>query len=141
MTCTGFILTRHWRDTPHGTEIDFWLATDDGPRKIRLTAQTSVAFAEAGQRASIAALMDQSGGIELRDLQLKTFQQTPVIGVYASRYKALTAFERTLREHGIRMYEADIRPRERYLMERFISAGVSVEGGRVDGATIFDCKL
>ncbi|MPQ59613.1 DNA polymerase II [Duganella sp. FT27W] len=141
MTCTGFILTRHWRDTPHGTEIDFWLATDDGPRKIRLTAQTSVAFAEAGQRAAIAALMDQSGGIELRDLQLKTFQQTPVIGVYASRYKALTAFERTLREHGIRMYEADIRPPERYLMERFISAGVTVEGGRVEGATIFDCKL
>ena len=141
MTCTGFILTRHWRDTPHGTEIDFWLATDDGPRKIRLTAQTSVAFAEAGQRAAIAALMDQSGGIELRDLQLKTFQQEPVIGVYASRYKALTAFERTLREHGIRMYEADIRPPERYLMERFISAGVTVEGGRVEGATIFDCKL
>ncbi|TYQ17254.1 UNVERIFIED_ORG: DNA polymerase-2 [Zoogloea ramigera] len=141
MTCTGFILTRHWRDTAHGTEIDFWLATDDGPRKIRLTAQTSVAFAEAGQRAAIAALMDQSGGIELRDLQLKTFQQEPVIGVYASRYKALTAFERTLREHGIRMYEADIRPPERYLMERFISAGVTVEGGRVEGATIFDCKL
>jgi len=141
MTCTGFILTRHWRDTAHGTEIDFWLATDDGPRKIRLTAQTSVAFAEAGQRSAIAALMDQSGGIELRDLQLKTFQQEPVIGVYASRYKALTAFERTLREHGIRMYEADIRPPERYLMERFISAGVTVEGGRVEGATIFDCKL
>ena len=141
MTCTGFILTRHWRDTPHGTEIDFWLATDDGPRKIRLTAQTSVAFAEAGQRSAIAALIDQSGGIELRDLQLKTFQQEPVIGVYASRYKALTAFERTLREHGIRMYEADIRPPERYLMERFISAGVHVEGGRVEGTTIFNCKF
>nr|WP_310182082.1 DNA polymerase II [Duganella sp. 3397] len=141
MTCTGFILTRHWRDTAHGTEIDFWLATDDGPRKIRLTAQTSVAFAEAGQRAAIEALMDQSGGIELRDLQLKTFQQEPVVGVYASRYKALTALERTLREHGIRMYEADIRPPERYLMERFISAGVNVEGGRIEGHTIFDCKL
>ncbi len=141
MTCTGFILTRHWRDTAHGTEIDFWLATDDGPRKIRLTAQTSVAFAEAGQRAAIEALMDQSGGIELRDLQLKTFQQQPVVGVYASRYKALTALERTLREHGIRMYEADIRPPERYLMERFISAGVNVEGGRIEGHTIFDCKL
>ena len=141
MTCTGFILTRHWRDTAHGTEIDFWLATDDGPRKIRLTAQTSVAFAEAGQRAAIEALMDQLCGIELRDLQLKTFQQEPVVGVYASRYKALTAFERTLREHGIRMYEADIRPPERYLMERFISAGVNVEGGRIEGHTIFDCKL
>jgi DNA polymerase-2 len=141
MTCTGFILTRHWRDTAHGTEIDFWLATDDGPRKIRLTAQTSIAFAEAGQRSAIEALMDKSGAIELRDLQLKTFQQEPVIGVYAARYKALTALERTLREHGIRMHEADIRPPERYLMERFIFAGVTVEGGRVEGSTTFDCKL
>ncbi|WP_431768705.1 hypothetical protein, partial [Serratia marcescens] len=28
----GFLLTRHWRDTPAGTEVEFWLATDAGPR-------------------------------------------------------------------------------------------------------------
>ena len=137
----GFILTRHWRDAPNGTEIEFWLATDDGPRKIRLTMQTSVAFAEARERSAIEALLDKSDGIELRELKLKTFEQEPVIGVYSSRYKQLTALERTLREHGIKMYEADIRPPERYLMERFITAGVQVEGGRADGAIIRDCKL
>jgi len=137
----GFILTRHWRDAPNGTEIEFWLATDDGPRKIRLTMQTSVAFAEARERPAIEALLDKSDGIELRELKLKTFEREPVIGVYSSRYKQLTALERTLRDHGIKMYEADIRPPERYLMERFITAGVQVEGGRVEGATIRDCKL
>lgn len=137
----GFILTRHWRDAPNGTEIEFWLATDDGPRKIRLTTQTSVAFAEARERSAIEALLDKSAGVELRELQLKTFEQEPVIGVYSSRYKQLTALERTLRDHGIKMYEADIRPPERYLMERFITAGVQVEGGRVEGTTIHDCKL
>lgn len=137
----GFILTRHWRDAPNGTEIEFWLATDDGPRKIRLTMQTSVAFAEARERSAIEALLDKSDGIELRELKLKTFEQEPVIGVYSSRYKQLTALERTLRDHGIKMYEADIRPPERYLMERFITAGVQVEGGRVDGSTVRDCKL
>ncbi|MET0264209.1 MAG: DNA polymerase II, partial [Duganella sp.] len=141
MTSTGFILTRHWRDTAHGTEIEFWLATDHGPRKIRLNAQASVAFAQAGQRAAIEALLDPASGMALRELELKTFQQQAVIGIYASRYKALTAFERTLRDHGIKLYEADIRPPERYLMERFITAGVCIEGGRTDGATIHDCKL
>ncbi|WP_337459557.1 hypothetical protein, partial [Stutzerimonas stutzeri] len=29
----GFILTRHWRETPVGTEVSFWLATDNGPRR------------------------------------------------------------------------------------------------------------
>ncbi|MHA0460524.1 class II aldolase/adducin family protein, partial [Escherichia coli] len=31
MAQAGFILTRHWRDTPQGTEVSFWLATDNGP--------------------------------------------------------------------------------------------------------------
>ncbi|GJJ00607.1 DNA polymerase [Duganella rhizosphaerae] len=138
----GFILTRHWRDAANGTEIEFWLATDDGPKKIRLTAQTSVAFAEARQRSAIEALIDDKSGIELRELELKTFQQEPVVGIYASRYKQLTALERTLREHGIKMLEADIRPPERYLMERFITAAVQFEGGRAEGAsTIHNCKL
>ncbi|WP_332851445.1 DNA polymerase II [Duganella sp. S19_KUP01_CR8] len=138
----GFILTRHWRDADYGTEIEFWLATDDGPKKIRLTAQTSVAFAEARQRSAIEALIDDKSGIELRPLELKTFQQEPVVGIYSSRYKQLTALERTLREHGIKMLEADIRPPERYLMERFITAAVQFEGGRAEGASVIhNCKL
>ncbi len=46
----GFLLTRHWRDTPAGTEVEFWLATDAGPRQLRLPPQTSVAFIPAEQR-------------------------------------------------------------------------------------------
>jgi len=137
----GFILTRHWRDTAQGTEIEFWLATDAGPQKVRLTSQTSVAFAEAEQRAAIAALLTQQQGIELRELALKSFRNQPVIGLYASRYKQLTAFERTLGEHGIALYEADIRPPERYLMERFITAGVQIEGGQWQGNVVHNCKL
>ena len=29
----GFILTRHWHDTPTGTAVEFWLATDAGLRR------------------------------------------------------------------------------------------------------------
>ncbi len=32
----GFLLTRHWRDTPSGTEVEFWLATDNGPLQVTL---------------------------------------------------------------------------------------------------------
>ena len=53
----GFILTRHWRDTPAGTEVDFWLATDDGPRHLRLPPQPSVAFIPAEQRERAEALL------------------------------------------------------------------------------------
>lgn len=40
----GFVLTRHWHDTPEGTCVEFWLATDQGPRQLRLAPQESVAF-------------------------------------------------------------------------------------------------
>jgi hypothetical protein len=34
----GFLLTRHWRDTAAGTEVDFWLATEAVPRRVRVGA-------------------------------------------------------------------------------------------------------
>lgn len=49
MAQAGFILTRHWRDTPQGTEVSFWLATDNGPLQVTLAPQESVAFIPADQ--------------------------------------------------------------------------------------------
>lgn len=53
----GFVLTRHWRDTPAGTEVEFWLATDAGPRRVRLPHQPSVAFIPAEQREAAERLL------------------------------------------------------------------------------------
>ncbi|WP_395406064.1 DNA polymerase II [Pseudoduganella sp. UC29_106] len=137
----GFILTRHWRDTRDGTEIEFWLATDDGPRKITLTSQPSVAFAEASLRSTIEPLLEDMRGIDVRELPLKTFQHEPVVGVYATHYKQLLALEKKLRERGIPLLEADIRPPERFLMERFITAGVEVDGDKMRPAPEYRPKL
>lgn len=137
----GFILTRRWWDTPAGTEIEYWLATDDGPLKVLLTAQTSVAFVETRFRATLEAELATMSGVELRDLKLKTFQQGPVVGVYAKQFRKLGQLARKLQRQNIPLLEADVRPHERYLMERFITAGVSVEGGRLEPSRVIDCKL
>lgn len=138
---SGFILTRHWRDTAAGTEIAYWLATEAGPRKVLLTAQTSVAFVEARHRGAVEALLPKMPGLELRELALKTFGQQPVVGVYASHFRLLRKLAQTLRPQAIALFEADVRPHERYLMERFITAGVVVEGGVLDGTTLVDGRL
>src|SRR5262249_37459073 len=80
-------------------------------------------------------------GIDLRELPLKTFQHEPVVGVYATHYKQLLALEKKLRERGVPLYEADIRPPERFLMERFITAGVEVDGDRMKPAPAYRPKL
>ena len=137
----GFILTRRWRDVAAGTEIEYWLATDVGPMKIVLSSQTSVAFVEAKHRASVEAHLAAMPGTEVRELELKTFHQAPVVGVYAKHFRQLGQLARALRAQSVALLEADVRPHDRFLMERFITAGVLVEGGRVDRFTIVDCKL
>ena len=124
----GFVLTRHWRDTPAGSEVEFWLATDAGPRRVRLAPQPSVAFLPAVQRCQAEALLQGERGVELRELGLRDFQQRPVLGLYCASHRQLLKLDRRLREAGVDLYEADIRPPERYLMERFITAPVLFGG-------------
>jgi DNA polymerase-2 len=125
----GFLLTRHWHDTAAGTEVEFWLATDEGPRHIRLAPQPSVAFIPAAQRGQAEAALRGERGFELRSLALSDFRRRPVLGLYCRQYRQLLRLEKRLRENGIDVYEADVRPPERYLMERFITAPVWF-GGR-----------
>ncbi|XGB20971.1 DNA polymerase II [Comamonas thiooxydans] len=137
----GFILTRNWRDTPAGVELEYWLATDSGPLKVLLAAQKSVAFVEARHREAVEAQLSPLAGVELRELGLKSFQQEPVLGVYAGSFRQLRRLARTLQQLGIPLLEADVRPHERYLMERFITAGVALQGGRTEHAALVNCKL
>jgi DNA polymerase-2 len=129
----GFLLTRHWRDTAAGTEVDFWLATDDGPRHIRLAPQQSVAFIPVEQREQAEALLRGERWVELRPLALSDFHRRPVLGLYCRQYRQLMKLEKRLRENGIDVYEADVRPPERYLMERFITAPVWFGGEPAPG--------
>lgn len=127
----GFILTRHWRDTPQGTQITFWLATHEGPRQVQLRAQESVAFIPVAQqeRAEQVLRQETSGSaVRWRTLELKDFQHRSVLGLYCRQYRTLTRLDKALRAAGVDVYEADVSPPERYMMERFITAPVLFEG-------------
>ncbi|UUN90696.1 DNA polymerase II [Pseudomonas extremorientalis] len=120
----GFVLTRHWRDTPAGTEVSFWLATDKGPRFIRLPVQTSVMFIPEAHRKPLDWLLKGERDIELRPLQLCDFHHRPVLGLYTRQHRQAMDVEKRLRAAGVDVYEGDVRPPERYMMERFITAPV-----------------
>ena len=124
----GFVLTRHWRDTAAGTEVEFWLATDEGPRRVRLAMQRSVAFVPLEQIEPIRRLIEHEREVELRPLALSDFRHRPVLGLYCHQYRQLIQLARQIMDAGLDIYEADIRPPERYLMERFITAPVWFSG-------------
>jgi DNA polymerase-2 len=129
----GFLLTRHWHDTDAGVETEFWLATDDGPRRVRLAAQPAIAFIPAEQRATAELILARERGWELRPLALSDFHHRPVLGLYCRQYRQLLRLEKKLRQQGVDVYEADVRPPERYLMERFITAPVAFTGQAAEG--------
>jgi len=100
----GFLLTRHWRDTAQGTELIFWLATDDGPLQVTLPPQESVAFIPESQRAQVerllqAPLVEQP--LELRDkAMLEVLYAT---GLRVSELVGLTMSDISLRQGVVRV--------------------------------------
>jgi DNA polymerase-2 len=137
----GFVLTRHWRDTPAGTEVEFWLATDTGPQRIRLPHQSSVAFIPAAQREQAETLLRGEKNVELRPLALLDFEHRPVLGLYCQQHGQLMRLETALRKAGVDVFEADVRPPERYMMERFITAPVRFSGTPNAEGLLLDAQM
>ncbi len=137
----GFVLTRHWRDTPAGTEVSFWLATDQGPRYIRLPVQTSVMFIPEAHRKPLDWLLKGERDVELRPLQLCDFHHRPVLGLYNRQHRQLMDLEKRLRAAGVDVYEGDVRPPERYMMERFITAPVWFGGTPQATGVLSDAQM
>ena len=119
------------------------MATDAGPRLLRLPPQTSVAFIPLEQKEQAELVLRGERDADMRPLALLDFQHRPVFGLYCRQYRTLLKLAKRLREHGVDVYESDIRPPERYLMERFITAPVAFSGqsNPVAGGPLLDCVL
>lgn len=124
----GYILTRHWRDLGTHTEVEFWLSTQAGPRLLRLRSQPSVAFIPAEHHNEASRIVKNDTRAEFRPLSLKDFRQRPILGLYVQPYRQLIGFSKKLTQAGVDVYEADIQPPDRYMMERFITAPVVFRG-------------
>ncbi|HHE6470449.1 TPA: DNA polymerase II [Providencia rettgeri] len=120
----GFILSRHWRDTRHGVEVSYWLLTDNQPQKVTVPYQKAIGFLAESQFPQVKHLLDEQPNITYRLLELIDFKREKVYAIYCHQYRQLQNLEKNCNELGIELLETDIRPSERYLMERFIAASV-----------------
>ena len=118
----GFLLTRHWHDTRQGVRLEFWLSTTKGPLRIFLNNQHSIFFIRQSDAAQVTQLMQGWNGVSIKSLELKTFKFETVSGVYFESQQAIYRARDLLAQQQIPCYESDIRPAERFLNERFITA-------------------
>ncbi|MEX1032390.1 MAG: 3'-5' exonuclease, partial [Cellvibrionaceae bacterium] len=121
----AFLLTRQWRDTPHGISLDLWLAGEEGPVFVEITGQEAVFFVLEDDVPALTNLIAVS---RTGEAKLRNVSNRAVVPVYFSSQRQLREAASQLQSMGISHWEADIRPPERFLMERFITGGVDIEG-------------
>ncbi len=120
-----FILTREWQQTQQGVELCYWGTTGDKAVKLLITNQPSVCFIQTKQKldANLAQLFQQRKTLELTD-----FDGNQVDGLYFSNQHQLRNFSDQIYQRGLKLYESDVKPTDRFLMERFITASCEVFG-------------
>lgn len=118
MSLDAYLLTRHWRDTPQGIELSLWASSARGPVNLLVQGQQAVCFIERSVQAALPA------GTRRKPLQLTLLHGEAVDGLYFHQQRDL----QQLRLSDVPLCESDIKPVDRYLMERFIRAPVLVDG-------------
>ncbi len=103
--------------------------------------QPSVVFIPEAHRKPLDWLLKGERDLELRSLQLCDFHHRPVLGLYARQHRQLMDIEKRLRAAGVDVYEGDVRPPERYMMERFITAPVWFGGTADASGTLLDAQM
>jgi len=127
---SGFLLTRQAQDTSLGIKISLWLKTQLGPVKLEVLNELAVFFIENDfvDYAKQCLLSRKINVEKINSLSLKTFNQQGVSGFYFKYMRDFYAARESLKLQGIKCYEDDFRPDDRYLMERFITAGINFFG-------------
>ena len=127
----GFLLTRQVKDKGNALQITLWLKSEQGPVKLLIDNEFAVFFVESQQHDFASTLLRQQNIplVKIKPLTLKTFKQQSVVAYYFSTLRSFYRARELLKENMvngqvIKCYEDDIRPDDRFLMERFITADI-----------------
>jgi DNA polymerase-2 len=115
----AFLLSREWRDADDGVEIVLWARAKETPVRVRLSRQEAVMFVP--REAST-----WSGRRVPRPLA--TLEGSPVDALYFRSQRALVEERERARDAGEVVLESDVKPSDRYLMERFVTGALHIEG-------------
>lgn len=127
----GFLLTAHGEDRAGRHELHYFGRASFGPFEIIIDKEKPLFFVEHE-----AAIKPLGISFERRPLGLKNFSGQAMDACYFATQSDLYKVKD---DGGVRTYEADVRPTERFLMERFIKGQVEFSGDFVEenGVRVF----
>ncbi|XOV85935.1 MAG: DNA polymerase II [Pseudomonadota bacterium] len=122
---SGFLLTRQLDEQETRQEIIYWFITPEGPSRVIITEPESVFFLSVAEARAAGAALGQARQVQV---DLQTFEREPVVACYFRTQRQLALARSRLEQIGIYPREGDLRPPDRYLMERFVTSGASIFG-------------
>jgi DNA polymerase II len=125
-TLDCFLLTAHYRDAGAKFEITLWGAADSGER-VRVFADDfrPMFFCRRSTPADVTA-----SAAERKALNMRALDMNDLDCLYFGTHAAMQQAAGSLRAAGYPVYESDVNPLQRYLMERMVSGSMRVNGAR-----------
>lgn len=129
LTEQGFILSKQQFDRNGVLVLCYWLKTPVGQVRLLVEGQESLFFVSQAQRDRLEKLLTKQGiSHRIGDKAFLHFSQAPHFAVYFASLSTYFSARDVAKEHGITLYEDDIRHCDRYLMERHIRAAMWFSG-------------
>ncbi len=121
----GFILSKGTFHRRGKAYVELWVKTDEGPVHLISSAQCPLCFIARDQvdtlKQKATALLNK---LHLTDDGFTTLEQIPVTTIKTTTENAMHQLRQLALVEGIKLYEADIRLADRFLMERFIYGSI-----------------
>jgi DNA polymerase II len=95
---------------------------------LRFCEQEAVCFFPSTQQQELEEVLRQHKGWRIAPTQLKNFAGEAMSALYLKSQRKLFDIRDRLSAKNITLSEADLKPTDRFLMERFITAALSIEG-------------
>ncbi|GAA0298922.1 DNA polymerase II [Psychrosphaera haliotis] len=128
----GFILTRNQYDAGGRLVFEIWVKTSIGLAKLLIEDQEAVCFVRATDLDALkSALKLQSSPAYFKPLPLRNFDNEPMVALYSPSLRAYYKVKQVAETYQIELFEADVKPIDRYLMERFVKGDVEFVGDLV----------
>ncbi len=121
-TGKGFILTRAAYDSRGRCTLKYIGRSKTGTFHIIINSHKPLFF--VNRNSEIPDLP----GMDRRQVELQSFSDKDVDALYFESLNYYYEGKRALQNKQIQMFESDIRPADRYLMERFINGSVEIIG-------------
>lgn len=129
-TLPAYVLSRSQRQTHRGLVLELWLSTTRGPVRALVNDPSALFFVERHASTRVG---------RRRNVALRSARGEPVDAVYFEGLRDLRDERDRLLQAGTAVFEGDVLPSERYLMERFITGSCQATGILIERSNL--CEL